>query len=68
MALRAIVPAGPGGQDHDQTYSSLSSCLDRLPAQEVGERLDMTPNAVFIVKSRILKRIRELMPDMEKIW
>lgn len=39
-----------------------------LPAQEVAERLDMTPNAVFIVKSRILKRIRELVPDMEKIW
>ena len=39
-----------------------------LPAQEVAERLDMTPNAVFIVKSRILKRIRELVPEMEKIW
>lgn len=39
-----------------------------LPAQEVAERLGMTPNAVFIVKSRILKRIRELVPDMEKIW
>lgn len=36
-----------------------------LPAQEVGERLGMTANAVFLVKHRIMKRIKELLPKME---
>lgn len=39
-----------------------------IPAQEVGEQLDMTPNAVFIAKHRIMKRIRELLPKMEELW
>lgn len=39
-----------------------------LPAQEVAERLDMTPNAVFIVKHRVMKRIKDLRPAMEEIW
>lgn len=38
------------------------------PAQEVADELDMTANAVFIAKHRIMKRIRELMPKMEDIW
>lgn len=37
-------------------------------AQAVAERLGVTPNAVFIAKHRIMKRIRELMPKMEDIW
>ncbi len=36
-----------------------------LPARKVAEQLDMTSNAVFIAKHRILKRIRELLPEME---
>ncbi|MFQ5491488.1 MAG: RNA polymerase sigma factor [Phycisphaerae bacterium] len=39
-----------------------------MPAQEVGQHLDMTPNAVFICKHRVMKRIRELLPKMEEIW
>jgi RNA polymerase sigma factor (sigma-70 family) len=39
-----------------------------LDAAEVGRRLDMSPNAVFIAKHRILKRIRKLQGDMEDIW
>jgi len=39
-----------------------------LSAKEVAERLDMTPNAVFICKHRIMKRIRELLPQMEDIF
>lgn len=39
-----------------------------LPAQEVGERLGMTPNAVFLVKHRIMKRIKELLPKMDEVW
>ena len=37
-------------------------------AQDVAEKLDMTPNAVFLVKHRVMKRIRELLPSMEDIW
>jgi len=39
-----------------------------LSAQEVAERLEMTPNAVFIAKHRILRRIRELAREMERVW
>ena len=38
------------------------------PAQKVADHLGMTANAVFLVKHRILKRIREFMPRMEEIW
>jgi RNA polymerase sigma-70 factor (ECF subfamily) len=38
------------------------------PAQEVADKLGMTPNAVFLVKHRVMKRIRQLMPAMEEIW
>lgn len=37
-------------------------------AKEVADKLDMTPNAIFIVKHRIMKRIRELLPAMEEIF
>ncbi|NLX13995.1 MAG: sigma-70 family RNA polymerase sigma factor [Phycisphaerales bacterium] len=38
------------------------------PAAKVAEHLQMTSNAVFIAKHRIMKRIRELLPQMEEIW
>lgn len=38
------------------------------PAQKVAEHLGITPNAVFIAKHRIMKRIRELLPRMEEVW
>jgi RNA polymerase sigma factor (sigma-70 family) len=38
------------------------------PAQKIAERLGMTVNAVFLAKFRILKRVRELLPQMEEIW
>ena len=38
------------------------------PAQKVADHLDMTANAVFIAKHRIMKRIRELVPKMEEAW
>jgi RNA polymerase sigma factor (sigma-70 family) len=36
-----------------------------LSAQKVAEQLGVTSNAVFISKHRVLKRIRELLPEME---
>jgi RNA polymerase sigma-70 factor (ECF subfamily) len=39
-----------------------------LPAQRVAEELGVTPNAVFIAKHRIMKRIKDLLPRMEEIW
>jgi RNA polymerase sigma-70 factor (ECF subfamily) len=38
------------------------------PAQEVADSLGMTPNAVFLAKHKILKRIRELLPLVEENW
>lgn len=38
---------------------------DGLPARQVADQLGMTSNAVFIAKHRILKRIRELLPELE---
>jgi len=37
-------------------------------ARQVADQLGMTPNAVFIAKHRIMKRIRELLPQMEENW
>ncbi|HRX86153.1 MAG TPA: sigma-70 family RNA polymerase sigma factor [Phycisphaerae bacterium] len=37
-------------------------------AQEVADQLGMSPNAVFIAKHRVMKRIRALLPAMEEIW
>ena len=38
------------------------------PAQQVADELGVTANAVFIAKHRIMKRIRELLPQMESVW
>ena len=38
------------------------------PAARVAEQLGLTANAVFIAKHRILRRIRELLPQMETVW
>lgn len=37
-------------------------------AQEVGEKLDMSANAVFLVKHRVMKRIKALVPKMEEVF
>jgi len=38
------------------------------PAERVAAHLKITPNAVFGAKRRILRRIRELLPNMERTW
>lgn len=42
--------------------------VEGLSAREVAERLGMTPNAVYGVKRRVLRRVRELLPLMEDAW
>lgn len=32
--------------------------MERLPAEEVAQRLDLTPNSVYVAKSRILNALR----------
>jgi hypothetical protein len=34
----------------------------------VADELGITPNAVFIAKHRIMKRIKDLLPRMEVVW
>ncbi len=38
------------------------------PAAQVARQLDMSENAVYLVRHRVLKRIREILPRMEEIW
>jgi RNA polymerase sigma-70 factor (ECF subfamily) len=42
--------------------------LDGLPAQEVARLLATTPNAIFVAKRRILRRIGELLPLMDDVF
>lgn len=39
-----------------------------VPAEQVAEQLDMTANAVFLAKRRVLKRIREILPRIAELW
>lgn len=39
-----------------------------LAAEQVAEKLGITANAVFGAKRRILRRVRELLPQMEDVW
>lgn len=39
-----------------------------LPAEKVAEQLGMTATAVFGAKRRILRRVRELLPQIEENW
>lgn len=32
--------------------------MERLPAEEVAQRLDLSPNSVYVAKSRILNALR----------
>jgi len=38
------------------------------PAREVAEELGISENAVFGAKRRVLRRIREMLPEMKEIW
>ncbi len=38
------------------------------PAKQVADQLEMSENAVFLAKHKILKRIRELVPQMEEVY
>ena len=42
--------------------------IEGLPVAEVAARLNLTPNAVYGAKRRVLRRIRELKPFMEDAW
>ncbi len=39
--------------------------VSQIPVEEVSKRLDMSPNAVYISKSRVLSRLRELKQEFE---
>jgi RNA polymerase sigma-70 factor (ECF subfamily) len=42
--------------------------LQGMAAEDVAAELDLTPNAVYGAKRRVLRRIRELRPFMEDVW
>ncbi len=54
------------GEVKEHTYEAfVLFAVEGKPAQEVAERLKITQNAVFGAKRRILRRIRELQPQMD---
>ena len=42
------------------------TAVDGLSAQEVGQRLDLSPGAVYVAKSRVLARLREEIAGLSK--
>ncbi|MFH1417652.1 MAG: sigma-70 family RNA polymerase sigma factor [Planctomycetota bacterium] len=42
--------------------------LKARPAEEVAEHLGMSRNAVYISKTRVLSRLRELGPKIAEVW
>ena len=52
-----------------KTFQAFEGVTTRgLSARQVAEELGMTPNAVYLAKHHVLKRIREMVPQMEEIW
>lgn len=53
----------------DKTYRAfeLFARLGR-PAREVADELGISQNAVFGAKRRVLRRIREILPQLEEVW
>jgi len=49
----------------DQAAVFCLSCLDELSYREVGERLELTPNAVGVLLHRARRRLRELLVPVE---
>jgi RNA polymerase sigma factor (sigma-70 family) len=51
----------------DSTWRAFSlTALDRLPAKEVSERLSISVGAVYIAKSRVLGRLKEIMSRIDE--
>lgn len=53
----------------DKTYQAFELFVrTEWPARKVAEHLDITENAIFCAKRRILRRMRELIEQIESIW
>ena len=51
----------------DSTWKAFwLTAVDGLSAQEVGQRLDLSPGAVYVAKSRVLSRLREEIAGLSK--
>jgi RNA polymerase sigma-70 factor (ECF subfamily) len=42
--------------------------LQGVAADEVARRLGISRNAVFLAKSRLLARLRDMQTQMEEVW
>jgi len=48
------------GEFQESTWAAFwGTAVEGRPAQEVGAKLDMTPGAVYVAKSRVLARLRD---------
>ncbi|MGL4420499.1 MAG: RNA polymerase sigma factor [Gemmataceae bacterium] len=51
---------------HRNTWEAFwGTAVDGISAQEVGEKLKMTPGAVYVAKSRVIARLREEVQRLE---
>ncbi len=41
---------------------------ENLPVKEVAEAVGMTVNQVYVAKSRVIKRLQEIMGQLEDVW
>ena len=52
-----------------KTLAAFELCVFKeWPIEQVSQHLDMTPNAVYIAKSRVMAHIRDLRPKLEQMW
>jgi hypothetical protein len=50
-----------------KTYRAFEMyAMDQQPVEQVCNTLDMTPNAVYVAKNRVLTKIRELKKQYDE--
>ena len=51
----------------DTLQAMVLTVFDKIPAAAVAEQLNMTPNSVYLAKSRGMARLRELVRELDQI-
>lgn len=56
------------GEFHPTTWNAFwLTAIDGVNAKEVGDRLNMTPGAVYVAKSRVLSRLKDEIQSMSDV-
>jgi RNA polymerase sigma-70 factor (ECF subfamily) len=58
-----------GNEFRTKTFQAFQlNALEQWGVSAVAEHLNMSENAVYIAKNRVMSRLREVLPQMEEIW